>query len=85
MVKKMMIRFNMEDEQHRLAYEILVGRNRCRYKALADYVVPSVIEYAKNAKEQKSLLLSEQDKEQMVKEILRELERKNQLSHEPGI
>lgn len=85
MVKKMMIRFNLEDEQHRLAYEILVGRNRCRYKALADYVVPSVIEYAKHAEEKKSLLLSEQDKEQMVKEILRELERKNQLSHEPGI
>ena len=85
MVKKMMIRFNMEDEQHRLAYEILVGRNRCRYKALADYVVPAVIEYAKHAEEKKSLLLSEQDKEQMVKEILRELERKNQLPHEPGI
>lgn len=85
MIKKVTIRFNLDDEQHRSAYEILAERNRCRYKSFADYVVPAVIQFADQAEDRKSAVLSELDRQLVIKEILNELDEKSRQMHEPGI
>lgn len=85
MIKKMTIRFNLEDEQHRRAVEILAVRNRSIYRSMADYIVPAVIEYADQNEQIRTRQLSGQDMKQMVREILLELEGRNDPPQEPGI
>ena len=85
MIKKMTIRFNLEDEQHRRAVEILAVRNRSRYRSMADYIVPALIEYADQNEQVRTWQLSGKDMKQIVKEILFELERRNDPPQEPGI
>lgn len=85
MIKKMTIRFNLEDEQHLRAVEILAVRNRSRYRSMADYIVPAVIEYADQNEQIRTRQLSGQDMKQMVREILLELEGRNDPPQEPGI
>lgn len=85
MIKKMTIRFNLEDEQQRRAVEILALRNRNRYRSMADYIVPAVIEYADQNEQVRTRQLSGQDVKLMVREILLELEGRNDPPQEPGI
>ena len=85
MVRKMTNRFNMDNEIHRMAVEILLSRNRMKYKALEDYMVPAVLSFANQKESGEILRLSEQDKRQIIAEIVRELDRKYRLPQEPGI
>lgn len=85
MVKKMLVRFNLDDEQHRKAVEILTIRSRVKYRSLADYIVPAVLEYASKNESESSVQISEQTKSAVIAEIIRELEKRNYKLSEPGI
>lgn len=82
-IKKSTIRFDLENTLHRQAYEILVSRNCFKYKTIADYIAPAVIEYAKLDEEK--TLLEKLDKQKLIWEILKELEERTVRKQEPGI
>lgn len=85
MIKKVTIRFELDQPEQREAYEILVGRNRHRYRAYVDYIVPAVIAYARQKKEKENVALTEQERALIVNEILQTLQKQDKVYQEPGI
>lgn len=85
MIKKITIRVDMDDEQHRQAMEILKGRNKSKHKSMTEYIVSAIIEFEKLSGKTQPMQLSEQDKQQIIKEVLQGLDEKRGMWREPGI
>lgn len=85
MIKKATIRFDLNQPEQREAYEILAGRNCYRYSTYADYIAPAVIAFAHQEESAKKLGLTEQDRKEIVNEILQTLQKQDKASQEPGI
>lgn len=84
-IKKLTVRFQMDNANHRQAYETLVERNHHRYRAYADYIAPAVIAYAMQEEEGRKVTLAERYKKEIVDEILQVLKPKDKKEQEPGI
>lgn len=85
MIKKMTIRLELEDEQHRTAYEILMARNRHKYRAFADYIVPAVIDFNEREEKNNRMKFTENEKQQIIAEILQELNARQKEKQEPAV
>lgn len=85
MIKKVTIRFKLDQPEHREAYEILVARNRYRYSTYADYIVAALIAYAHQGDVANKVELTEKDKAEIVNEILQTLNKNGNVFQEPGI